>query len=179
MKVKSRVRSVTYATVGALGCASPTPDEKTLLDPYPAAAAGERLRPVVATLNKFEERRVSRVVLDAWRPLPPSSPPSSPSSPPSSPSRGGQRFDMEATVLVPVTSAALLAPTFHTLWVARRYSVALRVDVRAPGGRGVRLRLGVPLQVVYPEAPPPPLVERGIGGRGWGCEEGSLPVYIP
>jgi hypothetical protein len=165
MKVKSRVRSVTYATVAP---ARPRPgrDQEKSMDQAPACA------PVVATLNKFEERHVARVALDAWRPPPPPGP----GGDGGGGGGAGRQHVMETTVLVPVTTAALAAPTFYSPWVARRYGVALRVDVKGAGGRGVSLRLSVPLQVVYPAAPSP---AASVAGSARERLDGELPVYIP
>jgi hypothetical protein len=53
-----------------------------------------------------------------------------------------------ALVWLPITENTSPAPTFFTNYLSRRYSVALRLEVKG-GGKGV-FNLQAPLQIVYP-----------------------------
>jgi hypothetical protein len=151
MKVKSRIRSITYASVGAMGA---LPEK-----------SGAQAKSVVATLNKFEERHVVQLALDSWRPR--------------KPSINDGQWSLETVVLIPVTESALIAPTFYTPFVARRYSISLRIDIESSGAKRVTFRLNVPLQVAYLEAPVDCPCSENCAIDQIPCSDTQLPIYIP
>jgi hypothetical protein len=115
--------------------------------------------PFLGSLNKYGRKFVKNLRVDEWKV-----------------ENGALVKDM--VVLVPVLENDKPSPTFFTAYLARRYSLAINMEVNA-GWYKAAYRLNVPVQIVYPEEP---IGYEGMHSDSWEAEEraeigGMLPVY--
>lgn len=85
----------------------------------------------------------------------------------------------DTTMLLPICEGTLPTPTFFTLYLARRYNVALRFDVQSDGKASFHLT--IPLQIVYPadSRRGTPSYETVIGQDQYDAGEAHrLPSYV-
>jgi hypothetical protein len=121
--------------------------------------AQSRGSPFLATLCKYGKKYVRNLVVDSWK------------------SEKGRSdvLTKDMTLLLPILENDKPAPTFFTPFLARRYSVSVRIDV-ASGWQKASFRLNIPLQIVYPEEPVH--YERLNDVSVTETEQGRLPIYI-
>jgi hypothetical protein len=114
--------------------------------------------PFLGALNKYGRKFVRNLDVDEWK-------------------VEKNALVKELVVLVPALENDKPSPTFFTAYLARRYSLAISMEVSA-GWYKASYRLNVPVQIVYPEDP---RSYEGIESDSWGAEErpenGVLPVY--
>jgi hypothetical protein len=132
------------------------------LHAHPTIAASQD-SPYLAALTKHSTKRVRNLTVDGWQ---------------REESNDTVTWVRDMTVLLPVVENTFPAPSFFTPFIARRYSLGLRLDVKSAWGDAA-YRLTVPLQIVYPECPinyehiyNPHLVDEHTSSSD------SLPIYI-
>jgi hypothetical protein len=132
------------------------------LHAHPTLAASQD-SPYLAALTKHSGKRVRNLTVDGFQ---------------RDESKETATWVRDMTVLLPVVENCFPAPSFFTPYLARRYSLGLRLEVKSAWGEAV-YRLTVPLQIVYPECPVtyeniynPHLVEEHTSSSD------SLPIYI-
>lgn len=131
------------------------------LQAHPTLTASQDM-PFLAALTKYSSKRVRNLTVDGWQ---------------QDASKETVTWVRDLTVLLPVVENCFPAPSFFTSYIARRYSLGIRLNVKSSWGDAV-YRLTTPLQIVYPECPikyeniyHPYLVEEHTSSSD------SLPIY--
>jgi hypothetical protein len=145
MRLTSRLRIHSYFS-----------SDKMFAHPTDAQSRGS---PFLGTLCKYGKKYVRNLRVDSWK----------------SEKGPSDLLLKDMTLLLPILENEKPAPTFFTPFLARRYSVALQIDVNS-GWHKASFRLNIPLQIVYPEEPVhyERLNEASITEN----DQGRLPVYI-
>lgn len=92
---------------------------------------------MLGALTKYGKKFVRKLKIDSWKAA-----------------KGGLpgAVSKEMNILLPVLENEKPAPTFFTPFLARRYTIAVIIDVIC-GWQTATIRLNLPLQIVYPEDP--------------------------
>jgi hypothetical protein len=112
--------------------------------------------PFLGALCKYGKPYVRNLRIDSWKP---------------GKTLGSATKDM--TLLIPILENDKPAPTFFTAFLARRYTVSVRIDVNS-GWQKASFRLNIPLQIVYPEDP---VRYDNLDIAEAEIERGRLPIY--
>jgi hypothetical protein len=123
VRINSALKVTTYVAVGSM-------------ESHPTLRSTET-SPLLATLSRNCRVYHRKLRLSGWRIDPDECP-------------GAWMKDI--LVWLPVIEGSCPTPTFFTSYLTRRYSVAMRIDVKSSAGAAV-FYLNVPIQIVYSEAP--------------------------
>ncbi|KAF2675298.1 hypothetical protein BT63DRAFT_34033 [Microthyrium microscopicum] len=153
IKIISMLKASTYLSVAKMKA-------------HPTISSSQE-SPFLAALCKFSGKRIRNLQVDGWEQENPKDP---------------RTWVKDITVLLPVAESSFPSPSFFTPFVARRYSMSLRVEIKSSLGDSV-YRLAVPIQIVYPETPvhydniySPELTEEHPSGPSSPLDE--VPIYI-